>query len=136
MDDIAVIIVHSSLGFDEVRMESPPMNPHIGRNEVVPEARVAWDEWLPVVSLVLFFISTTVFDARIMATQEPLVFTIFIPIFLLVQGYIVWYYFNKFRPARKMFTIYGLKIVGAYSWLFVVAMVGSSIVVLIGFYLI
>ena len=116
-------------------MESLLMNSQLDTNRVAPETREARGEWLSAFSLVLFFISITVFDARIMMDQNLLPGVIFLPFLIFLQGYAVWYYFYRFRPTRKMFRVHGPKIVSSYLWLFVLAMVGTSVVVLIGCYL-
>jgi hypothetical protein len=105
-------------------------------NGIAPDMHEARGEWLSVVSLVFFVIATTVFDVRFIVTQYFVQSAIFVPGLISIQGYILWYYFNRFRPNRKMFTIYGPEIADSYSWLFVLAMVGTSVVALIGVYLI
>ncbi len=97
--------------------------------------REARGEWLTALSLVIFVISTTVFDTRIMAANVLLLNAIFLPVLMFVQGYIIWYYFNRFRPSKKGFSACEPEIVGSYLWLFVLAMVGTSLMAIIGFYL-
>lgn len=110
------------------------MNYQTGKNGTGADAREARGEWLSAFSLVVFFISTTVLDARIMTTQIPLFRAIFLPGLIFCQGYVIWYYFNKFRPMRKLFTNYSHEIVNSYSSLFVMAMASTSVVALVGFY--
>lgn len=112
------------------------MSSRIDKNRIIHQAHGVWRDWLSAVSLVLFFISTTVFDTRMMLTQDSLSIAIFLPCLIFFQGYILWYYFNRFRPARKMFATYDPRVLVSYSWLFVVATVGSSVVALIGVYVI
>lgn len=112
------------------------MNVQLGTSENVPEKREKRSERLPAVSLVFFFITTTVFDVRIvLMTGSGLLDAILLPGLIFIQGYVVWYYFNRFRPARGELSIYGPEIVASYSWLFVLATIGTSVVALIGFYL-
>jgi hypothetical protein len=105
------------------------MNERADENENLREGRKTAREWMPAASLVLFLISTTVFDAQIMATRSPGLMTVFVFGLMLMQGYVLWYYFKRFRPASKR-----MLIAEAYCWLFVVAMVGTTVVALVGSY--
>lgn len=111
------------------------MSSQIGNNGIAPETREARGEWLSAVSLAFFLISTTVFEVRIIRTQSLLPSAVSLPCLVLIQAYVVWYYFRRFRPGRKMFTIYRPVLAGSYSGLFVLAMVGASVVALVGVYL-
>jgi RsiW-degrading membrane proteinase PrsW (M82 family) len=111
------------------------MSSQIGKNGIVPETREARGEWLSAVSLVFFLTSTTVLEARIVKTQGLLSTAVPLPCLIFIQAYVVWYYFKRFRPRRKVFAIYRPVIAGSYSWLFVLAMVGTSVVALVGAYL-
>lgn len=104
------------------------------KNGIAPDHAKLQGEWLPAISLLLFLVSTTVIDTRLMLIHDLSLDAIFLPGLVFVQGYVLWFYFNKFRPARKMFAIECPESARSYSWLFVMAMVGTSIVALIGFY--
>jgi hypothetical protein len=91
-------------------------------------------EWLPAISLLLFLASTTVIDTRLMLIRDLSLDAFFLPGLVFIQGYVLWFYFNKFRPAKKMFAIECPGSAHSYSWLFVMAMVGTSVVALIGLY--
>jgi hypothetical protein len=99
---------------------------------IIPEKRGGW---LPAVTLALFAISTTAFDVRIMVRQDFLRQILFLPCLIFIQSYIIWYYFYRFRPNRKTFAICGSEMVRSYSQLFVIAMIGTSVVALVGLYL-
>jgi hypothetical protein len=111
------------------------MNSQTDKNRICTEIHDACGEWLSALSLLLYFVSTTVFDVRIIMSQRLSLIAIFLPALIFCQGYVVWYYFNKFRPMRKVFAMYDTRIVGVYSWLFVIAMVGTSLMALIGFFI-
>ncbi|MDR3414044.1 MAG: hypothetical protein P4L87_24300 [Formivibrio sp.] len=108
------------------------MNSQIGKNGIARETHDAVREWLSETSLILFVISTTVFDVRIMAIGSLSLSAVLLPLLIFVQGYIIWYYFNRFRPARKKFAISVPEIARSYVRLFAVAMIGTSVVALVG----
>jgi len=91
-------------------------------------------EWLPAISLLLFFVSTTVINTRLMLIHDLSLDAFFLPVLVFIQGYVLWFYFNKFRPARKIFAMECPESARSYSWLFVMAMLGTSVLALVGFY--
>lgn len=105
------------------------MNERADEKENLHEGREAAGEWMAAVSFVLFFISTTVFDAQIMAIRSLGAMTVFAFGLMFMQGYVLWYYFKRIRPASK-----SMLIAGAYCQLFVMAMVGTTVVALVGLY--
>lgn len=105
------------------------MNECTDEKESFRKGRDAACEWAPAASIVLFFISTTVFDAQIMTTRNPRLMVVFVFGLMLIQGYVLWYYFKRFRPASKR-----MLIAKAYRRIFVMAMVGTTVVALVSFY--
>ena len=130
LDDAVDSVARPTLRILSILMENSSMSQQTGTG-----TREARGEWLTALSLVIFVISTTVFDTRIMAANVLLLNAIFLPVLMFVQGYIIWYYFNRFRPSKKGFSACEPEIVGSYLWLFVLAMVGTSLMAIIGFYL-
>jgi len=105
------------------------MNERTDEKGNLREGREAARGWMPAASLVLFLISTTVFDAQIMVARGPRLMIAFALGLIWMQGYALWYYFKRFRPASRE-----ILIAEAYCRLFTMAMVGTTVVALVGVY--
>ncbi|HTV57393.1 MAG TPA: hypothetical protein VMJ93_00815 [Verrucomicrobiae bacterium] len=106
------------------------MNDPHDENQNLGEGREVVRKWIPVASVVLFFISTTVFDVQIMLAGRPgLLMIAFVLGLMWMQGYVLWYYFKRFRPASKK-----MLIAEAYGTLFAMAMFGTTVMAFVGVY--
>lgn len=103
------------------------MNMEMGSRETNTSSR----EWLTAFSLCIFLISTTAFDLEIMARRVQWPFMIFLLVDIFLQGYIVWYYFYRFRVTTKILGTQSPDANGTFSWLFVIAAISVSLVALV-----
>lgn len=86
-------------------------------------------EWIPAVSLILFFISTTIFDVQIIVSRGPKLLIAFVLGLICMQGYVLWYYFWRLRSATKI-----VRIPKSHFQLFTMAMIGTTVVAFVGVY--
>jgi hypothetical protein len=105
------------------------VNEHDEKEQNASEGREIAHQWMSAASVVLFFISTTVFDAQILVAHGPKLMIAFVLGLIYMQGYALWYYFKRVRSAGKK-----MLIAEAYRQLFAMAMVGTSVIAIVGVY--
>jgi hypothetical protein len=99
------------------------------QNPIQNQGREVAREWVPAATVVLFLISTTLFDTQIMLAPGPKLIIAFALGLVGMQGYVLWYYVKRFRPASKKIVV-----AEAYWRLFAIAMIGTTLVALVGAY--
>lgn len=97
-------------------------------------AKLQGEQWLPPISLFLFLVSTVAVGVRLTLLRDLSLDALFLPGLVFIQGYVIWFYFTKFQQGRRTLLLECPENAHTYSWLFVIAMVGTSIVAMVGFY--
>jgi hypothetical protein len=100
----------------------------------LPSSRRLEGKWLALVSLFFFAVSTTLVDIRLALILDRVDGALILPSLVFVQGYVLWFYVYKFRPASKRFSAESPESAQSYLWAFVVAMVGTSIAAVVGYF--